>query len=77
MLTDDEINKAWEDSCFAAPIGEQQRFKFAKALELKMMEKLLYISYQNLKRRLYTTPEEAEQLGKDNYEYISYFRNGQ
>jgi len=40
LLTDDEVNKAWEDACTADPTGAQQRFKLTRAIESAVLAKL-------------------------------------
>lgn len=33
MLSDEQINKAWDRSCVADPTGSNQRLVFARAIE--------------------------------------------
>ncbi len=40
ILTEEEVNAAWEDACTADPTGAQQRFKLTSAIESAVLEKL-------------------------------------
>ena len=40
ILTEKEVNAAWEDACTADPTGAQQRFKLTSAIESAVLEKL-------------------------------------
>lgn len=40
ILTEKEVNAAWEDACTADPTGGQQRFKLTRAIESAVLAKL-------------------------------------
>lgn len=40
ILTEEEVNAAWEDACTADPTGGQQRFKMTRAIESAVLAKL-------------------------------------